>query len=241
MAGFKMHISVSGVLGVGYAATGYLGLGMSWPTSALGGVLCGVSGMLPDVDSDSGIPLRETISFGAAVVPMLMIDRFQHMGLESEQMVLAGVLIYFLIRFGVASLLKRYTVHRGMWHSIPAAMITGLIGYMLCTCSDDAARIYKAGGMFAGYMSHLLLDEIYSIEWRRGVPRLKKSFGSATKFWGKSLWANLSTYGKLSALVVLAMGDPIGLSTEHVHEKNEIQHVEPAAETAALPIESSTR
>ncbi|MBW3596821.1 MAG: hypothetical protein KY475_06040, partial [Planctomycetes bacterium] len=42
-----------------------------------------------------------------------------------------------------------------------------------------------------------------------GRIRLKSSFGTAVKFWGKSLWGNVSTYGKLLAMVALTMGDPI--------------------------------
>ena len=53
-----------------------------------------------------------TIALAAAVVPMLMLDRFVHMGLNRESIVLAGALVYIIIRFGVSELLKRYTVHR---------------------------------------------------------------------------------------------------------------------------------
>ena len=66
----------------------------------LAGGLCSVSGMLPDLDSGPGVPLRESVAFAAAVVPMLMIDRLAQLGLAPETMVLAGGLIYLLIRFG---------------------------------------------------------------------------------------------------------------------------------------------
>ena len=35
---------------------------------------------------------------------------------------------YLLVRFGVSELFKRITVHRGMYHSIPAMLIAGLAG-----------------------------------------------------------------------------------------------------------------
>ena len=73
MAGFKTHISVSGMIGIGYGAAGLLLWEMQPATCVLAGGLCCVSGMLPDLDSDSGIPLRESLSLGAAVVPMMMI------------------------------------------------------------------------------------------------------------------------------------------------------------------------
>jgi hypothetical protein len=59
-----------------------------------------------------------------------------------------------------------------------------------------------------GFMSHLVLDELWSIEWRRGRFALKKSFGTAIKLWSDSWWANLSTYAKVAVLSFLCLKDP---------------------------------
>lgn len=218
MAGFKTHITTSTVLGIGYGATGYLALGMPLPTSMLACGLCSVSGMLPDIDSDTGVPLRESIAFASAVVPMLLLHRFSQMGLGHETIVLAAAAIYVAIRFGVAEIIKRYTVHRGMWHSIPACAIAGLLAYLLCSGNTEGARVFKALGVVVGFMSHLLLDELYSIEWHYGRLRLKRSFGTAIKFWGKSAWANFSTYSKLAVVCLLLFGDPfMSAYLEHRH------------------------
>lgn len=208
MAGFKTHITTSTVLGIGYGAAGYA-MGIPLSSCMVGAGLCSVAGMLPDLDSDSGVPLRETITFVAATIPMLMIDRFQHMGFNPEQMVLAGGLIYLFVRFVIAGVFKRYTVHRGMWHSIPAALSVGLLAFLICSCPDLKVRFFKTGAAVLGFMSHLVLDELYSFEWKRGRWRVKKSLGTALKFWSRrSLWANISTYGKLLFFLVLALGDP---------------------------------
>ena len=61
----------------------------------------------------------------------------------------------------------------------------------------------QAGAVVLGYLSHLLLDELYSIQWRRGRIGMKRSFGSALKLYGHSLWANLSAYAKLALLTFL--------------------------------------
>ncbi|MBN1908511.1 MAG: metal-dependent hydrolase, partial [Pirellulales bacterium] len=66
MADFKTHISTSGLLGVGYGAAAFVWFDVPWPTCVLAGGLCGVSGMLPDLDSDSGVPRRESVAFAAA-------------------------------------------------------------------------------------------------------------------------------------------------------------------------------
>jgi hypothetical protein len=179
-----------------------------WPTCVLASGLCGVSGMLPDLDSDSGTPLRESVAFAAAVVPMMLLHRFQRMGMPHEMIVLTAAGIYLLIRFGLAALLKRYTVHRGMFHSLPAAVIFGELAFLLASGDDVRLRAYKAGAVVLGYVSHLVLDEIYSFQWRHGLPRLKQSFGTAVKLFGSSPWANLSTYAKLVILSALIFWEP---------------------------------
>jgi hypothetical protein len=207
MAAFQTHITISTLTGVGVAAAGYsYGIPPESCLLALG--LCSVSGILPDLDSNSGIPYRESVAFISAFVPMLLISRFQHFGWDRETIILAAALIYIGIRFGIAEMFRRYTVHRGMWHSLPAAASVGLLAFLITDDRDLVLRCYWGGAAVAGFMSHLILDEIYSVNFR-GV-RLKKSFGTAVKLWShRGLWPNVSTYGKLIILALLAWGDPM--------------------------------
>ncbi len=197
-----------------------MGFGMPLDKCMLAAGLCSVSGMLPDLDSDSGVPVRETFAFGAAVIPMLMIDRFTHMGLSHESMVLAGALIYIVVRFGIADLFRCYTVHRGMWHSLPAMLIAGLLAFLICSCENMHERLFKMCAVMLGFFSHLVLDELAAIDFSRGWPRLKKSFGTALKFTSGSALANFSTYAKLTFLIVLAVTDPIFMETFGHQEVN---------------------
>lgn len=176
-------------------------------SALLAGGLCSVSGMLPDLDSDSGIPLRETSMFAAAVVPMLMIDRFRDLGLSHEAMALAAMLVYIAIRFVGVEFFKRHTVHRGMWHSLPAAGVAGLLAYLVMPTPSEGVRVYKASAVVLGFMVHLILDEIWSIDFKGGRFRLKKSFGTALKFFGNRPMANVVVWGKLILLAWLAWGD----------------------------------
>jgi membrane-bound metal-dependent hydrolase YbcI (DUF457 family) len=165
--------------------------------------------MLPDIDSDSGIPLRETMSFAAAVIPTLLLDRFMDLGLSYEQVVMATGATYLFVRFAVTRLIARYTVHRGMFHSIPALLIFTGLAFLICgPASNLQLRYFKSGGVFLGVLSHLLLDEIFAVEWIGGRWRFKKSFGTALKLWGKSAWANLSAYAKLAGVILLILSEP---------------------------------
>ncbi|MBX7165496.1 MAG: metal-dependent hydrolase [Pirellulales bacterium] len=208
MAGFKTHITVSSAVGIGYGTAGFFYWDMPLPSAILAGGLCSVSGMLPDLDSDSGTPLRESIALAAAVVPMMLVHRLELLLQSTELVVLAGAFIYCFIRFGFAQILREYTVHRGMFHSIPAALIAAEVAFLLCSNGEVEIRYYKAGGVLAGFLSHLILDEIWSITVKRGHIALKSSFGTALKLWGDSTWANLSCYAKLAALTWFMMQDP---------------------------------
>ena len=109
---------------------------MPWPTCALAGGLCGVAGMLPDLDSGPGVPLRESVAFAAAVVPMMLIHRFQALGMSQEMMILAGAGVYWRSASACAELLKRFTVHRGMFHSLPAAAIFGELAFLMAPVEE---------------------------------------------------------------------------------------------------------
>jgi len=212
MAGFKTHITTSTILGIGYGAAAYWQFGLRPSTCILASGLCSVSGMLPDIDSDSGRPLRESLSFAAAVVPMMMVDRFRALGMNLETIILAGGGIYLAIRFGLGAILKHLTVHRGMFHSLPAAAIAGQAAFLAFGCEQINLRYFVAGAVVLGFMSHLILDEIWSVEMKRGVPHLKSSFGTAMKFWGPAAGPNVLTYALLVAMSFFAVNDPAWMS-----------------------------
>lgn len=208
MAGFREHITTSTVLGVAYGGAG-LAFGMPIEQCLLATGLCSVSGMLPDLDSDSGKPLQEMLCFASAAVPLMLFDRFEQMGFSHEMIILISGILYLILRFGVGNLFKKYTVHRGMFHSVPAAAVVGLLTYLSCSCTEMDSRLFKSMAVVAGFMSHLVLDEIWSIDTSGGGFRLKSSSGTAIKFFGNKPWANFSVYAKLGLLLVLVFADPV--------------------------------
>jgi membrane-bound metal-dependent hydrolase YbcI (DUF457 family) len=207
MAGFQTHITVSSLVGAGYAWVGSSQLGLPFTSCAAAGGLCAIAGTLPDLDSDSGVPARETISFAAAVVPMLLFSRFEQMGMTTEQLFLAGAPVYLFIRFIFGTLLKQITIHRGMFHSIPATLIAGFLAFLIISHPSLEIRLFKAFAVAVGYLTHLVLDEIWSVDLASGVPRLKSSFGTALKMFGDKAGANSAAYGLLLLVGVFAMSD----------------------------------
>ena len=212
MANFRTHITVSTAAGIAYGLAGYSG-GLPWDSCLLAAGLCSAGGILPDLDSDSSVPLRETVSFTAAVAPMLLLDRWRHLGASTDLVILLGGVLYLTIRFVLFPLLRWYTVHRGMFHSIPAAIICGELVWLLTDDPSASGRLYKAAAATLGYLVHLGLDELYSFQRRGVLIRRKRSSGTALKWWGPSLWANITTYGKLALLTAIIVQGPFWRET----------------------------
>jgi hypothetical protein len=207
MPGFKIHISASTTLGIAYGGAAFALYDVPAPTAALATVLCSVAGMLPDLDSGPGRPMHESVCFAAAAIPMMMMDRFRYWGWDHESMILAGALIYLFIRFVLYDLMKKFTVHRGIFHSLPVALIFCEFAFLVCTAGDLNLRYFKAGAIAVGFMSHLILDEIWSIDFRHH--RLKSSFGTALKMWSECRWATALAYAIMIATTVLVLNDPV--------------------------------
>jgi hypothetical protein len=207
MADFKTHVTASSIVGLGYGGVAYFMAGMQIPDCILAATFCGMAGMLPDIDSGPGRPLREITGLLAVMVPSMLLVRLYQSGMPQSLRILVALGVYVVIRYGLRELLKRYTVHRGMFHSLAAVAIFGELAFLLMYGEEMMVRWFIAGGVVAGCLSHLILDEIYSVEWN-GRPRLKKSFGTAIKFIGKGWWPNVSAYGKLALLTAVVILDP---------------------------------
>jgi len=204
---FRVHMTGSALVGVGYAAAGW-GIGAMPPmTCALAGGLCAVAGMLPDLDSGPSNSLHESMAFAGALTPLLMLHRFQQWGLSMEAMILAGVAIYLGLRFGLTWILENHSAHRGMLHSLPAALIAGLVAFLAFGAEVPLLRYFIASAVVIGFITHLVLDEIWAVRNGWFGPKMKKAFGTALKFYGPEAWSNLLTYVLVVVLGALAAGD----------------------------------
>ncbi|MDB5305827.1 MAG: hypothetical protein JWO38_29 [Gemmataceae bacterium] len=207
MAGFRTHITVSGALGVMYGGAAVQPLGFSTEAAVLAAGLTTVGGMLPDLDSQSGVPVREMFGLAAIVGPLTLVPRLSHMGVSQESILATLLFGYVIIRYGLSRMFKRLTVHRGMFHSVPAMLIAGLVVYLGYHSPDRRLRVLFGGGVMVGFLSHLLLDELYSVDLRGMKVKLNKFAGTAVKFVSPSLPATAICYAILGGLMYLAYLD----------------------------------
>lgn len=199
MAAYREHLTASCLLGIGVGCSA-IGFGFTPVQAVLAGTITGIGGILPDLDSESGRPVREVFGVTAALTPMVMMRRLMEWGGNADGTMLLSVLAYVTVRYGGAALLGALAVHRGMFHSLPAMLIAGQLAFLGYKSDQLGMKTLMGTGIMVGFLSHLILDELYSVEWSGGKVRLNKFSGSAVKFLGKSWPANIFTYGLLFAL-----------------------------------------
>jgi hypothetical protein len=87
-----------------------------------------------------------------------------------------------------------------LFHSIPALAIVGLGMFLIYPSDNVRLRLFLSGAVVIGFLSHLILDEIYSVDFMGARLRLNKYAGSALKLVSKSWTATLTTYLVLALL-----------------------------------------
>ena len=94
-----------------------------------------------------------------------------------------------------------------MFHSVPAMLIAGLVVYLAYESSSVRTRFFLSFGVMIGFLSHLVLDEMCSVNFEGMTLKLNKSAGSAVKFWSPSWIASTLTYILLLILIYFALQD----------------------------------
>jgi membrane-bound metal-dependent hydrolase YbcI (DUF457 family) len=207
MASYRGHLMFSSALGAGLGGFAVVNWHYDWGRAFLGAGLTTLGGLLPDLDSDNGVPVRELFGAAATVIPLFMVHRLREKGYDGERLLALLGLTYVLIRYVLSVAFKHLTVHRGMFHSIPALLISGLAAYLLYGSPDQQLRLYLAGAVMLGFLSHLVLDEVYSVDFMGTRVRFNKYSGSALKLASRSWPATLTTYVILAGLGFLALRD----------------------------------
>ena len=208
MADFKTHVGVAAV-GSGLLSTMCLGAGITGPAEVVTFTAVGtIGGMLPDIDSDHSSPIK--ILFTALALTAASLAVFSRASEASilEIWAIAAV-SYFIVRHLAWKLFAKLTVHRGVFHSVVAA----LFFWFLVTATShkllgiDELMAWTVGFfVFFGFMAHLILDEVYAVDMMR--TELKRSFGTACKLFDYGNW-------KASLLMILAMVGAFQMAPSH--------------------------
>lgn len=217
MASFRAHFSVGILLGIG-AIAGIVSFALADSSSFFLAVFVAavVGGIMPDMDSDSGIPYHVTFGVLSCIAASLAFLHVMQITSHDYQLLIGWPIgAAFLVWVVVGSAFKKLTRHRGMAHSIPAAMLSGLVTFIVAQKYgfEELDAYLLAVSLTIGYLGHLVLDEVYAAVNFHGTPFIpNKAFGSALKFFSQSKLANAFVYGSIVFLLMGTWTDVFNLS-----------------------------
>lgn len=181
MANFTTHLA-AGTVVAGALATLTLAADVVAPENLIAVTMAGVLGsVLPDIDLKESRPGKAMFSGLAVFFSFAVLFHAAVKYSIAELWILwLGTLLF--VRYGLHAVFNHFSIHRGTWHSLLAATF----------CAAATAVVFKygldrhegvawlgAGFMFIGYLVHLTLDEMYSVDVMD--TRIKASFGTALK------------------------------------------------------------
>ena len=222
MANFNTHITV-GAVASGVGATATLATGIAEPNELLALASAGVIGsILPDIDQDKGAPLH--FLFGVLGLSLAFAVVLNIHGLPLLALLAIWMAVFGGVSFVLLHVFTRYTAHRGIWHSGLAALLFAAVTVATLNrvfgASPSAAWL---GGAFMalGYLVHLTLDEIFSIDIHGR--RLKKSWGTALKLYDYRHPVNSGIMAGFVLALLFAAPSPRSL-VQAVHAADAHQH-----------------
>ncbi|BCX81458.1 hypothetical protein MIT9_P1036 [Methylomarinovum caldicuralii] len=209
MANFKTHLSLATVI-AGAAATTVTSTGLAPVSQAPALFALGVlGGLLPDIDADNSTPVRLVFTLlGLAAAFAAVFYTLGHYRFSISELCVLAAAVFAAVRYLIFELFLRLTEHRGVFHSLLAVvfftLLTTSLSYHFTTASPHLAWLQ---GLFVGmgYCVHLTLDELFSVDLRGG--RLKRSFGTALKPFGRDLKATLAM-GVLTVALANTLPNP---------------------------------
>lgn len=201
MANFKQHLAFA-ALGTGFLTTPLLGANLIRPLEALTLWIAGsLGGILPDIDSDNATVLELMFGLLCLLAIGLTLAHAPRQ-LSTTEICLLIAFAYGAVFFGARRVFAKFTVHRGIFHSLLAACFFCVLAAATAQhLLHFSATLAWLCGFFLmiGFVLHLLLDEIYSVDFMNA--ELKRSFGSALKVTDYRNWK--TTLGMTVAMVAL--------------------------------------
>ncbi len=182
MANFNTHFMVASGASAVVSGT-LLSMEVLSPEQAVYAFALGtLGGLLPDVDSAHSKSIKVGFNVLSLLMTIMLIFVKSSTYSLIEMFIVAG-LVFAGIRYALLDVFRKISKHRGMFHSIPVALIWGILVAILMHyffgLNSLVSWVY--GFMITtGYFVHLILDETYSVDL--GNRRVKKSLGTAMKF-----------------------------------------------------------
>jgi hypothetical protein len=204
MANFPTHIAIGTVVS-GALATVTVAADMVAPENVVAVTLAGVLGsVLPDIDLEESRPAKVMFSGLAIFFSFAVLFSLDDRKYSIAEMLALWLGTLLAVRYLGKELFFRFSYHRGVWHSLLAlvfcALVTAAVFHRLLA-RDPSVAWLGAIFMGVGYLTHLILDEIYSVDVMD--TRIKASFGTALKLFDYRHLGHSAAMAVVAGLVYL--------------------------------------
>ncbi len=198
MPEFKTHLAAGAAVGGAAAAWGMMSHDLNLVHAVAVAVLGTTGGLLPNLDSDSGKPLSLMFQLISILLPVLLLPYAwpyirlyirPGSGKDIPFFLCYYTVSYLLIHYGIMPVVKRFTKHRGMMHSLPFAVVAGEAAFLLLRPSGMTTAIYGGLAVMSACLVHLILDDLASA-----------SLGNSLKMKGPHLAGTLAVYAMMVGL-----------------------------------------
>ncbi len=155
-----------------------------------------VGSIIPDIDSDTSRPRRLIFDGLCFLLPPAMIYRIPILHLSPVYAVVFWALTTWVILKPIKWFFKKFTKHRGVYHSIPAAFIFACLCALLAFHESAPKHMQLSVALVAlvGFLTHLTLDELWAVDFNGKLPSRKRSFGTALCLGSRNYRDNVLLY-----------------------------------------------
>jgi hypothetical protein len=219
MANFPTHIAIGTVVS-GALATVTMAADMVAPENIVAVTLAGVLGsVLPDIDLKDSRPARAMFAGLGVFFSFAVLFSLGRKYSIAEMLILwLGTLLF--VRYVAKEVFFRFSYHRGVWHSILAMIFCSLVTawvYSKLLGRDEGVAWLAAGFLAIGFLTHLILDELYSVDVMD--TRIKASFGTALKLFDYKHLGHSSAMAVATVLVFL-LTPPTKIFVENISARS---------------------
>jgi hypothetical protein len=185
MAKPRSHLTLAVTIGIAYALFGVFVMRVNPEHAILGSILVIFAHMLPNMDGGGADRFpKEFGGFLAALAPLIAMEMFPVIKSGG----IARIFVFFwcsylLVKWVMARILEKWTKPRGLFHSVPAALLTTELTYLFFWDLPMTSRIFATIGALVGFSSHLLLDASTNLDFIGNKERKPPVLKLVAKSW----------------------------------------------------------
>lgn len=200
--------STAFVLAIGYALLGVFVFDIYPEHIILSSAIVIIACLLPDIDGSSDLPQRELGGLLAAVSPLVLLEFFPNLETGGiSRVALIVICCYALTRLLISRGLHRLTVPKGMIHSVPAAIITFELVFLLFDDLNIVNRLFVSSAAFVGFFSHLVIEAYGNLDLLGKALGNERKHTPVLKFMADSWGRTIMMYGCVFGLGWLVLRD----------------------------------